>query len=133
MSPEKELHAEVEIGRLIQRYARAADAYAQDAFADCFTEDGVFTRADGAHRGRAAIARALVDPGAVARRHFFTQPAIDFRSSQQATGRGYCLYLSYDRQTGEQKAPMAVDYEDEYELTAAGWLIASRSVKPSFR
>jgi uncharacterized protein (TIGR02246 family) len=118
--------------KLIVRYGRAADAYDKERFAGCFTADGVFTRGDGSHAGRPAIAAALRYPGGVQRRHFFTAPEVDFTSGTTATGRGSCLYFEFATETDQNRPPISVDYEDEYRLTEDGWRIALRTVRPSF-
>lgn len=130
-APKDRLEAELSIYQLCQRYAHAVDIHGGAAQAACFTDDGWFAVSSGARSTKAEMA-ARAMPADVKRRHFFTQPVIDFTSADTATGEGFCQILEWYPATGEKKPPFSVDYHDEYRREGAGWLLVSRRITMSF-
>lgn len=121
-----------EIANLNQRYALAADSSDAVAFSGCFTEDGVFDRFGVEIRGRKALHRFMKPNAEIKRRHFISNAFVQFEADGSVKGHGYLMVVNFEVKTREQKLPVCVDFDDVYEETPAGWLIARRSVTLPF-
>jgi uncharacterized protein (TIGR02246 family) len=99
-----ELLAERACQRLVYQYARLVDSGQAAQVADLFTEDGVWTGADGrSMNGRAEILAAFSGRQALSRRksrHVMTNVQIDIDGENAATGIAYLINYRHDA-TGE--------------------------------
>ena len=113
----------------IYRYAHAFDENDMDAFADCFTEDGVIKRAGGDVVGREEIRRIFAerrngyDERGEQPRHIVTNILIDQRSETEATVTSY-LMLTVTASGTEIR--VSGRYVDEMVLDGDRWRFASR-------
>ncbi|MGH8220847.1 MAG: nuclear transport factor 2 family protein [Steroidobacteraceae bacterium] len=128
---------ERECVRLVLRSLRAFDKQDWTAYAELFTEDGVFIRANAPGEplaGREAIHRALEErPASRLTRHLCTNLEIEVLDAEHA--RGFCYLLLY---AGDASQPEAADgrpadgvkrvgeYRDTFVRTAVGWRIGRR-------
>jgi uncharacterized protein (TIGR02246 family) len=130
--------AERECSRLMVRSLRLFDARDWDGYAQLFTPDGLFVRAnepDAPLKGREAIAAALsARPAARLTRHLCSNIEIEVRDATHAEGRCYLLLYAADASapagTGGHRADEVQrlgEYHDLYVRTAEGWRIARRS------
>jgi uncharacterized protein (TIGR02246 family) len=94
------LIAERACQRLIYQYARLVDSGQAAQVADLFTEDGVWTGADGrSMQGRAEILAAFSGRQALSRRksrHVMTNVQIDTDGDHTATGIAYLINYRHD-------------------------------------
>lgn len=130
---DEELKARLVIADLLARCTQAGDARKADAYAECYTEDGVLAlRGPGAEpiAGREAIRRWMRGPSVIPPpgdrpagfvSHHLTTTRIDLTGSDTATGRVYWLVTS----------PVGLDhngyYDDQYIRPEGRWLIARRA------
>lgn len=128
---------ERECARLVVRSLRAFDERDWTAYAQLFTDDGVFIRANAPAEplvGREAIRRALEErPASRLTRHLCTNLEIEVLDAEHA--RGFCYLLLY---AGEASAPGPAgsrpadgvqrigEYRDSFLRVQAGWRIARR-------
>jgi len=109
-----------EILQLLYRYNHAIDGGDADAWADTWTDDGVFDSGNYRAEGRDALLGVVkgAPPGF---RHVVVNPSIDV-DGDRATMRAYLLLL-------RRGALAAVgDYRDELVRTPQGWRFAQRLV-----
>jgi hypothetical protein len=125
----------IEIQQLVAKYAYALDTGADNgyAYADLFTEDGVFTGMNQGPNGRsytgrdnlAALARGG-RRGPLFVSHFIDNVVIS-PAPGGAVGKQYVAILKI----GDGREPHSVDhggrYEDVYEKTPKGWRFKSRT------
>jgi ketosteroid isomerase-like protein len=129
---------ERQLERLVLHSIRAFDARDWQAFADTFTADGVFVRANAP--GEPLVGRKAIIAGLAARaatrltRHLCTNIEIEVSSADTASGRCYLLLFAADA-----TEPAGVDghlsdppqrigeYHDTFSRTAEGWRIARRA------
>jgi uncharacterized protein (TIGR02246 family) len=130
------LVAERACEQLIYAYARFVDSGEAGRVADLFTEDGVWTGADGrslngreqvqaAFRGRQALTRRLS-------RHIMTNVQIDLHSETDATGIAYLINYRHDgpgetvEKPGPARHPKFVgDYHLTFRRVDGRWRIAA--------
>lgn len=123
--------------RLVLRSLRAFDERDWSAYAELFTEDGVFIRANAPNEplvGREALRRALEErPASRLTRHLCTNLEIDILDAEHA--RGFCYLLLYagdasqPETTGSRPADRVQrvgEYRDVFVRTPAGWRIGRR-------
>jgi hypothetical protein len=124
--------------RLVLRSIRLFDERNWTAYADLFTEDGVFVRANQPDEplvGRQAIITALSDrPADRVTRHFATNILIEALDHNRAEG---CCYLLLYSANASQPADVAGwpadtpqrigEYQDAFARTSHGWRIARRT------
>src|SRR5262249_16248211 len=96
---DEELKARLAIADPLRRTALAGDARKAEAYAACFTEDGVLAL-DPAIAGRAAIRAWMAGPSVIAQpagkapgfvSHHVTSSRIDLAGASDAKGRSYFL------------------------------------------
>ncbi len=129
--------------RLVLRSLRAFDERDWQTYAQLFTEDGVFIRAnepDHPLEGRAAIRSALAQrPANRLTVHLCTNIEIEVLDGDRAQGRCYLLLYSGDASHPESGAGRPADatqrvgeYRDRFVRTPEGWKIALRVGKLIF-
>lgn len=128
---------ERECARLVMRSLRAFDEQDWTGYAELFTEDGVFVRANAPGEplaGREAIRAALSErPASRLTRHLCTNLEIEVLDAQLA--RGFCYLLLYAGDASQPQAPdgrpadgvqRVGEYRDTFVRTPAGWRIGRR-------
>jgi SnoaL-like domain len=135
----EDLVIRMDLRRLVDEYAIAADGFENERYAGLFTEDATFTAtAAGATEpfitahGRAEIAR-VPDANRVFEQtfHDVANHVVEI-DGDRATGVVYCLgrHLLPASESGVQEAlVLPVRYYDEYVKTDAGWRFASRRIQ----
>lgn len=129
---------------LMARYLLAMDYHDADAYAECFTEDGVLDYAMGRLEGREAIraeARAFAGKiGAIFRdwrgnpaklRHVIGQQAIRVEGDR-AWNTGFWWEMTNGGPEGSLATPSFGTYEDELERVAGRWQFARRKIYNEF-
>ena len=122
----------IEILELLGRYAHAIDSGDGEAYADCFTDDGVIElRRTGLHvQGRDALAEFAREDHARsgAARHMTNSPIIE-GDGDEASMRVYLLRLTQDRSQDEQRGIGAVGlYHDTLRRVGGRWRFQHRDV-----
>lgn len=123
-----ELKARVAIADRLGTCAQAGDARKVDAYAACFTEDGVLAL-DTAIEGREAIRRWMAAPSVIPQprsgtpgfiSHHITSSRLEMTGPDTARGRSYFLVTS----------AAGIDhngyYDDTFRKEGGAWLIAYR-------
>jgi hypothetical protein len=124
---------------LVHRYAACVDDRQFDLVATLFTDTAELTVPEPpaelkpvrSHRGRAAIALAVAAVARVARtEHAIVGEVYDATQSDAfARGRITCVAHHWDERSDEVvDVAWHLRYDDEYELTDAGWLISRRAL-----
>ena len=122
----------VEILELLGRYAHAIDSGDGEAYAGCFTDDGVIAlRSSGLHvEGRDALVVFAREDHARsgAARHLSNSPIIE-GDGDRATMRVYLLRLNHDRSQHERRGlgPVGV-YHDTLRRSGGRWRFERREV-----
>lgn len=128
----------LEILNLIASYSHAADGLEAEAYADCFTDDGVFHGRVGMPdeskiEGREALLRfhrgAVARRGDVQNRHIQTNTMVVEQSAAAALVRTYLLVM-VARGDKPPEPGLTSIYEDELVKTAKGWRIRVRRAIP---
>lgn len=128
---------ERECARLVIRSLRVFDERDWEAYARCFTADGVFIRANAPAEplvGREAIRAALAArPAARLTRHLCSNIEIDVLDAEHARGLCYLLLYAGDASEPESAAGRPADrvqrigeYRDAFARTEEGWRISRR-------
>ena len=123
--------------RLVLRSLRAFDERDWSTYAELFTEDGVFVRANAPDEplgGREAIRQALEQrPASRLTRHLCTNLEIDVLDAEHARGFCYLLLFAGDTSEAETGGSRRTDgvqrvgeYRDTFIRAASGWLIGRR-------
>jgi len=131
---------ESQCARLLLRSVRFFDARDWKAFAELFTPEGVFIRANEPEApltGRSAIVAALAArPQSRLTRHLCTNIEIDAHDETRAQGRCYLLLYAAEASQPPGTAGHRADetqrvgeYHDVYVRTGDGWRIARRAGK----
>jgi ketosteroid isomerase-like protein len=133
-----------EIADLMARYLFAMDYHDADAYAECFTEDGVLDWAMGVAKGREAIraaARAFKEKigeifkdtsGAPAKlRHAVCQKAIRV-DGDRAWNTGFWFEMTNGGPDGSIALPSFGVYEDELVRVDGAWLFRRRKIYNEF-
>jgi ketosteroid isomerase-like protein len=110
-------------------YARGADSFDEDTYAQAFTEDGVL---DASHcgltpvRGRQAIAAEIANAYRQQTHniHYVTNQMVLWIEGDRAAGFAYFFQRSILKNGG--RTEFCGRYDDEYRRTAAGWKISKR-------
>lgn len=123
-----ELKARIAIADRLGRIAQAGDARKADAYAGCFTQDGVL-ELDQPIAGREAIRAWMAAPSVIPQHddrprghisHHITSVKVTMTGHDTATGRVYFLVTS----------PVGIDhngyYDDRYRRVGDDWLIEHR-------
>lgn len=129
----------VSLSDLAHRYAAYVDDHQFDSVAMLFTESAVLTVPDPpselrpvrSHRGRAAITAAVLAVAEVTRtEHAIVGEVYDpGHDSGTARGRIACVAHHWSQRPEDVvDAVWHLRYDDEYELTEAGWRISSRAL-----
>ena len=128
----------LEILNLIASYSHAADGTDAEAYADCFTDDGVFHGRVGMPdesriAGREALIKfhraAVARRGEVQNRHIQTNTQVVTQTTEAALARTYLLVM-ISRGDKPPEPGLTSVYEDELTKTAAGWRIRVRRAIP---
>jgi uncharacterized protein (TIGR02246 family) len=130
------LLAERACERLVYDYARFVDSGEASRIADLFTDDGVWTGANGhSMNGRAELLSAFSGRQALTRRlsrHVMTNVAVDIQGEDRATGLAYLINYRHDSQSdvaerpGPARNPKFVgDYHLEFRRVDGQWRIAT--------
>ena len=130
------LIAERDCERLIYQYARFVDIGEAARIADLFTDDGVWTAADGRSMdGQDQIRAAFSARQALSRRlsrHVITNVLIDVHSDTEASGTAYLVNYRHDgtgdtvQRPGPARHPKFVgDYHLRFRRLDGKWRIAS--------
>jgi len=133
-----------EIADLIARYLFAMDYHDADAYAECFTEDGVLDYAMGTLEGREAIrAEARVFKGKIAEvfkdwqgnpaklRHLVQHKAIRI-DGDRAWNTGLWWEMTNGGPEGSVATPSFGTYEDELARVDGRWLFRRRKIYNEF-
>ena len=133
-----------EIADLMARYLFAMDYQDADAYAECFTEDGVLDYAMGCLEGREAIrAEAKVFQDKVAEifkdwqgnpaklRHAVTQKVIRVEGDR-AWNTGFWWEMTNGGPEGSMETPSFGTYEDELARVGGRWLFRRRKIYNEF-
>jgi 3-phenylpropionate/cinnamic acid dioxygenase small subunit len=124
---------------LVHRYAAGVDDRQFDSVASLFTTDAELIVPEPpagltpihSHSGQQAVAAAVAAVAAVARTEHAIVGEVYDQGSRPGTARGRIACVAHH---WTQRADEVLDavwhlrYDDEYELTAAGWRIARRSL-----
>jgi SnoaL-like domain len=124
---------------LVHRYAAAVDDRRFDSAAELFTATAELTVPDPpdalqpihSHRGREAVAAAVAAVTAVARTEHAIVGEVYDAAARAGTARGRvaCIAHHWSRRGNEVvDAVWHLRYDDEYELTDAGWRIGRRAL-----
>lgn len=128
----------LEILNLIAGYSHAADGTDAEAYADCFTDDGVFHGRVGMPdesriAGREALLKfhraAVARRGEVQNRHIQTNTHVVTQTAETALVRTYLLVMIARGDQSPEPGLTSV-YEDELVKTPAGWRIKVRRAIP---
>lgn len=128
----------LEILNLIASYSHAADGTDAEAYAGCFTEDGVFHGRVGMPdeiklSGRAALTRfhqtATARRGDRQNRHLQTNTMFLSQTDTEALTRSYLLVMT-SKGSGAPEPSLTSIYEDEIVKTAEGWKIKVKRALP---
>lgn len=120
---------QLSIHALYARYAQAFDSGASDVCADCFTEDGSFTRANGISTSGRDELRAMAE-GVSGIRHLYTNVLIDAVGPNEATVS--CTNLRLRVAADGTVAIHALGVmRDRVVRTAVGWRFHSRTSSPT--
>ena len=105
------------------------DSRAEEAFAQCFTPDGVFDRAGDLIRGREALARYIRQrPPTVTVRHVNSMPVIAVNGRRHLSSVTLSTVCRWD---GDGTPTMIrADVFDDCVLTEEGWRIVLRKAQP---
>jgi uncharacterized protein (TIGR02246 family) len=128
------LVAERSCERLMYEYARLVDSGRASGVAELFTDDGVWTGADGRSlNGRAEVRAAFEGRQALTRRqsrHVITNVLIDVHASDAATGIAYLINYRHDTRGEEVERPAPArhpkfvgDYHLRFRRVNDGWRI----------
>jgi hypothetical protein len=124
---------------LVHRYAAAVDDRRFDSAAELFTATAELTVPDPpdalqpihSHRGREAVAAAVAAVTAVARTEHAIVGEVYDAAARAGTARGRvaCIAHHWSRRGDEVvDAVWHLRYDDDYELTDAGWRIGRRAL-----
>ncbi len=127
----------LEILDLLARYSHAADGLEPQAYADCFTDDGVFHGRVGMPdemkvEGRENILKwvaAVMRNRLRQTRHIQTNTIFDEQGPERAVTRTYLLVMSTEGANAPEPGLTSV-YRDEVVKTAQGWRIRIRQALP---
>lgn len=128
----------LEILNLIASYSHAADGISPEAYADCFTDDGVFHGRVGMPDESRIVGRdallafhraAVARRGQVQNRHIQTNTWVVEQTETTALVRTYLLVM-IARGDAQPEPGLTSVYEDELTKTPAGWRIAVRRAIP---
>jgi hypothetical protein len=121
----------VEIQQLYARYNHAIDFGNADAWAGCFTPDGLFSAAGtGEFRGTSALAEfARSMAGRTNGRHWTNNLLVEGEGAG-ATARCYLLYVQNSAAGKPPTALLTGVYSDTLARGPAGWRFATRSFAP---
>jgi uncharacterized protein (TIGR02246 family) len=144
LSLSKHASDRAEIADLMARYLFAMDYMDADAYAECFTEDGVLDYAAGVSEGREAIrAEARVFKDAIARifkdwqgnpaklRHLVQHKAIRI-DGDRAWNTGLWWEMTNGGPEGSLATPSFGIYEDELVRVEGRWLFKRRKIYNEF-
>jgi SnoaL-like domain len=117
-------HDRLDIEQLYARYAHAADGGDGEAWADCFTPDGVFLSFGVRRQGRDELVQVIAGTERrPAGRHWVNNLVVE-PADFGATGRAYLTWLQIT------KSPVAMPttgiYHDELIRAPEGWRFRSR-------
>lgn len=118
------------IQQLYARYNHAIDSGKAEAWADCFTPDGIFSSAmSGVAQGQealAAFAKSFAER--LTARHWTNNLVLEAAGDG---ARGTCYLQLLTPTTKEKPAAIIATaiYEDQLTKTAEGWRFTSRNVK----
>jgi hypothetical protein len=122
--------------RLATQYCHFVDHGQAAQVADLFSEDGVWSTAQGATEGREAI-RAIFQgrqnrAGRLSR-HVCCNLLVEVQDDSHASGVNYLTLYRHDGEAGPGAAPltgpaMVGEYRDAYVRTAEGWRFAHRDL-----
>jgi len=138
---EQERLARAGIEKTLAACTQAGDARKADAYAGCFTEDGVLDLADRRYEGREAIRAFMAAPSVIPQpaaagpgagspgfvSHHLTTCRIELSSASTATVRTYWLVTTAVRLDHNGY------YHDLFRLTGGEWLIEYRRPRTLWR
>jgi ketosteroid isomerase-like protein len=122
--------------RLVYEYARLVDSGRASRIPDLFTDDAVWTGADGrSMNGRAELVSGFSGREALARRqsrHVITNVIVDVGDDEGATGIAYLINYRHDAAEGVAENPAPAghpkfvgDYHLSFRCVGGKWRIAS--------
>lgn len=119
---------------LVTDYAYHRDRYDAVAFSNLFTEDATLKVGNGSWEGRSNI-RARIEgldsSGSI--RHLMSTIRIEPIDELHATGVSYAtIYTSTAGSNSTEGFAIIGEYHDNFVLTADGWRISKRELKPVF-
>lgn len=127
----------LEILDLLARYSHAADGSEPSAYADCFTDDGIFQGRVGmpdemkveGREGLLKWAGALMRNRDGQNRHIQTNTVFDEQGPDRAVTRTYLLVMRTSGSSAPEPGLTSV-YRDEIVRTPQGWRIKLRQALP---
>jgi uncharacterized protein (TIGR02246 family) len=139
----RQLVDERDCQRLVHEYAWLVDSGAASGVADLFTEDGVWTGADGRGMdGRDEIRAGFARREGLARRqsrHVMTNVRVDPVGADHAVGTAYLINYRHDSTTDVAARPAPADhpkfvgdYHFTFRRTPAGWRMESLRFEIAF-
>ena len=124
---------------LVLDYANHRDQSRGEKLAQLFTEDAELSVNGQTFVGREALRNRFKAPASQTFRHMMSNVQITVTGESQATGVSYVLIFAGAIDPLNPSAPIVVsnflamgEYHDTFELTDAGWRIASRRFVPVF-
>lgn len=117
-----------EITQLYAKYCRAADNDQAEAWADCFTEEGVlFTDGKLLSSGREEhIARRNASSIKGKRQHWNTNIILERTPSGDVKGTAYLMVVDIEGPKSDPVVSLVGNYEDEIVQTPTGWKFSVR-------
>lgn len=117
----------MEIQQLYATYNWAIDTGDAEAYANTFTEDGVFNNLKGREQLAGFIDRWLTSMNGASRKHWNSNLHIE-GDGKTARGKVYLLLLDTSAQPAAIVA--SANYSDELKKTDEGWRFTKRSTSP---
>ena len=118
----------LDIQQLYARYAHAADTRNAEAWAGCFSQDGVFDAFGNQVQGREKLTAMMQEPArGAAGRHWISNLVVE-PTPYGASGTAYFSFLAVANQPVGM--PLTGMYNDELERTPEGWRFRKRLFTP---
>ncbi len=134
------LEIEADCTRLAYAYARLIDFRDYEGFTALFTPDGELNVGKPVHGRQAIFESCMKRPATLRSRHVISNVHVEPLDARRARGMNYVTIYRHVGEASQQRGPAPLDqpaavghYEDRYERTDEGWLIARRTLHLAFR